>query len=132
MSTDRWTPKDYEAYQGRRGLKIEFVDEPKRNKYSAIKTEVDGIIFDSKKESNRYVELRLRQRAGEIEGLRLKPSFDLIVNGELICKYVSDFLYFENGERIVEDVKSRATRTRAYSIKRKLMRAIYGIEIKET
>lgn len=130
MSTDRWTAQDLVDYQARRGIKIEIVDPPKRNKFSAIKTEVDGIIFDSKREATRYRDLRVMQQAGLISGLTLQPSYDLIVNGEKICRYVGDFAYVENQQVVVEDAKG--VRTREYKTKRNLMLAIYGIRIRET
>jgi hypothetical protein len=56
-----------------------------RNKYRAVKTEVDGIMFDSKKEAGRYVELKKRLDAGIIQDLKLQPKFDCIINGKKIC-----------------------------------------------
>ncbi len=56
--------------------------------------------------------------------------FPLRVNSELICTYVADFCYTENGKYIVEDVKG--TRTREYVIKAKLMKALFGITVLET
>lgn len=52
---------------------------------------------------------------------------------ERACSYVADFVYVdaETGRTVVEDVKSKATRTPEYIIKRKLMLWIYGIQIKE-
>src|SRR5689334_18473563 len=93
--SSRWTHEDVANYQARKGVKIEFSDPPKANKYSAIKTEVDGIIFDSKREAARYTELRLLQRARKISGLRLKVKYELIVKGHKIGSYTSDFEYEE-------------------------------------
>ena len=74
------------------------------------------IRFDSQKEARRYDHLILRQQAGEIRDLRLQ----------------ADFTYKErDGRLVVEDVKSRPTRTREYLIKRKLMKDRHGIEITE-
>lgn len=67
-----------------------------------------------------------REETGEI-GRNGKPKQGKVVERE--CAYYADFVYFENGERIVEDVKG--VRTEAYKIKRKLMRWIHGIEIRE-
>lgn len=125
--TEEWL-RDYQAK--RRGLKIEIVDSPKPNKYSAIKTEVDGIIFDSKREATRYQDLRYRQAAGEISDLKLQVSYPLVVNGVKIATYRADFEYLEGEQKITEDAKGCKTPT--YRIKKKLMLAIYGIEIRET
>ena len=98
----------------------------KKSKYYAEKTEVDGIKFDSAKESKRYASLKLLERAGVIENLKLQPRFLLqegfTYNGhkERKIEYVADFLYGRNGQTIVEDVKSKPTRTEVYKLKRKL------------
>lgn len=107
----------------------------KPHKYRAQPTVVDGIRFDSKAEARRYVELKLLVRAGQISMLTLQPSFDCIVNGQLICRYRADFEYMDhNGERLtVEDVKSPITaKNPVYRIKKKLVEALYQIQIRET
>ena len=69
------------------------------NKYRNKKVIVDGEEFDSKKEGNRYKELRLLERAGEISNLELQPKFLLQdsfkKNGKAYRKieYIADFLY---------------------------------------
>lgn len=102
-----------------------------RNKYNAKKTVIDGIAFDSKAEATRYGELKLLERAGVIKDLEVHPKYKLDVNGIRICTYTADFEYIENGEKTTEDVKSRATITYSYKLKKKLMKAIYGIDIVE-
>lgn len=104
--------------------------EPKKNKYCNKKTEVDGIIFDSKKEAAQYQVLKLRERAGEISGLTLQPKYPLEINGIKIGNYIGDFFYTENGQRVVEDTKG--VKTPVYKLKRRLMLALYGIHIRET
>lgn len=105
----------------------------KPSKYRNIKVEVDGLSFDSKAEAKRYGELRLLERAGEIAALELQPTFKLQVNGQKICNYRGDFAYVVvNGARVVEDVKSPATRTNpVYRLKKKLLLACEGVEIVE-
>jgi hypothetical protein len=100
------------------------------SKYKAVKTTVDGITFDSKQEARRYGILRLMEKGGLISKLMTQQTYKLEVNGQLICKYKSDFNYIENGKQIVED--SKGFKTRDYILKKKLMKAIYGIEIRET
>jgi hypothetical protein len=92
---------------------------------------VDGIRFDSGKEADRYVQLLLMQRGGDIIGLKLKPRFELTINHVKICDYEADFSYFDKTKmkEIVEDAKG--CRTRAYRIKKKLMLALLGIDVKE-
>ena len=95
--------------------------------------------FDSQKEARRYDHLIRRQQAGEIRDLRLQVDFTLQEaytdqEGRRIraIRYRADFTYKErDGRLVVEDVKSRPTRTREYLIKRKLMKDRHGIEITE-
>ena len=125
-----------------------------KHKYRAIKTTVDGITFDSKKEAKRYTELKLLEKTGMITHLELQPTYQITVNGVNICKYKADFRYFtvrqENREQytnskgewivptmtgdkegqIVEDVKG--FKTPIYRLKKKLVEACYpGTQIKE-
>ncbi len=94
-------------------------------KYHAKKTVVDGITFDSKKEATRYIVLRDAQERGEIKGLELQVKFDLLptikLPNETLRKkaYKADFVYWENGRQIVEDVKGFKTPT--YSLKKHLL-----------
>ena len=106
------------------------------NKFHAVKTKVDGLAFDSLAESRRYMELKFRERAGEISGLTVHPRFELI--GAFWCAgkherptcYVADFQYLENGKTVVEDVKGgRATRTAVFELKRKLFLFHYGNQL---
>lgn len=102
------------------------------NKYKAQPTTVDGIKFASKREAERYGELKLLERAGEITNLVSHPRFALVVNGFHICWYTADAGYTEAGKPVIEDVKSPATAKRAdYVLRKKLMAAIHGIEIRE-
>lgn len=116
----------------------------KESKYHNIKTEVNKIKFDSKKEARRYQELLSLQELGLIEDLRLQVNFTLQEaftkpNGERVraIVYKADFTYKKRDENggytlyIVEDVKSKATKTRTYEIKKKLMREKFRIEVQE-
>lgn len=104
---------------------------PKVSKYGNVKTVIDGITFASKREGARYQELKLMERAGEIDLLMLQPKFRLDVNGEKICTYVADFQYddLRTDKTVVEDAKGM--KTPVYQIKKKLVKAIFGIEIVE-
>ncbi len=105
----------------------------KQPKYRNKKTVIDGITFDSIREAKRYAELVLLERTGVIQNLRRQVRFPLSVNGQLICTYIADFCYVENGHEVTEDVKSSYTRKLpVFRIKMKLMRAIHGIAIRET
>jgi len=125
-----------------------------RSKYKAVKTTIDGITFDSKREAKRYSELKVLEKAGMITHLELQPEYEIVINGVKICKYRGDFSYLtvraENNERsynlkgewqtptmtgdkegqIVEDVKG--FKTPIYRLKKRLVEASYpGTLIKE-
>ena len=88
-------------------------DENKKSKYGAKKCEYDGIKFDSQKERDRYIELKLLEKGGAIRDLQLQVPFVLQdgfeFNGKKILpiKYIADFTYWANGELVIEDVKRR-------------------------
>lgn len=104
----------------------------KKSKYGNKKTVVDDIVFDSIKEAERYRELKLMQKAGLIGLIELQVPFELNENGSYSYKYIADFCYVDmkTGERIIEDVKGM--RTREYLKKKKLMKKVFNIEVKET
>ena len=127
----------------------------KKSKYKNKKVWYDGIQFDSIHEKDRYVELLLLQRAGEIKDLKLQVPFVLIpaqyerietgefykigikkglpktkeVCVEQSCVYYADFTYKKDGRLVVEDAKG--VKTDEYVIKRKLMLKNFGIKIVE-
>lgn len=102
------------------------------NKYHNIKTEIDNIVFHSKREAARYRELKLLVSAGVIKDLVLQPKFVLLDKGVTaygtkygqIC-YIADFMYYdiERGYPVVED--SKGFKTTIYSAKKKLFMARY-------
>jgi hypothetical protein len=100
------------------------------NKYRNKPIVVDGIRFPSRKEATRYAELKLMERAGLVSNLRLQVTYPLEINGVKVCSYRADFVYRENGKEIVED--SKGFKTDIFRLKSKMMRAAYGIEIRET
>lgn len=99
------------------------------NKYRNKKVIVDEKEFDSKREGNRYKELKLLERAGEIKNLELQPRFLLQdsfkKNGRTFRKieYVADFKYIENGKTIVEDTKG--IQTDVFKLKHKIFKKVY-------
>lgn len=105
------------------------------SKYYNVKTTIDGITFDSKKEAARYCELKLLEQGKVITDLQLQPKFEIqpgyIKNGRKVkpVYYIADFSYKENGRLIVEDVKGK--RTKEYLLKKKLVEYKYPFEIKE-
>ncbi|WP_250501951.1 DUF1064 domain-containing protein [Caballeronia sp. AZ7_KS35] len=113
----------------------------KAPKYRNTKCEHDGIKFDSEKERSRWFHLIQLKAAGRIRDLELQVPFVLTERKkrddgkwERASKYVADFVYVdvETGNKVVEDVKSVATRkNRTYVQKRKQMLAVHNITIKE-
>lgn len=89
-----------------------------------------GIVFASKGEMKRWLELKQLERAGVIKGLRHQVSYLLAYNGHKICKYVADFEYTENGKPVIEDFKGVITQI--FRIKAKLMKAFHGVDIRIT
>lgn len=107
------------------------------NKYNAQRVKADGHNFASKAEYTFYRGLRVRERAGEISGLRVHVKFALFdpgenCRGEYICTYTCDYVYKENGKLVVADKKSPATRARRdWPRTQALMRACHGVEVLE-
>lgn len=95
------------------------------NKYRNIKTVVDNITFDSKKEAARYSDLKLLETAHHIMHLETQPRFPLMINGKRVATYIGDFKYWSPSENewIIEDVKSEATKTPLYRLKKKILEA---------
>lgn len=137
---------DRSLIEGLPGLQVSLpgAGEPsseKKAKYRNRKTEVDGIEFASKKEADRYVILRTLQKCGVIFGLATHPKFRIEINGMFVCNYNADFDYIRDGQRVVEDVKAvvksknslkkKFLKTTAYSLKKRLMKAVHGIDIVE-
>jgi Protein of unknown function (DUF1064) len=105
----------------------------KPGKYRAQPIIVDNIRFASRREAGRWCELRLLERSGEITDLERQIAYRLHVCGKHVATYYCDHRYRDkNGELVVEDVKSTPTRTPQYLLKKKMLKAEYGIEIKET
>lgn len=135
-------------------------DKAKANKYHNTPTErvtASGAVlhFDSQKGARRYDVLTARLQAGQIRDLRLQVEFTLQeaytdTEGCRVraIRYKADFTYYrppENGSHaaywadqtgtpwvlVVEDVKSRATKTQKYAIKKKLLKERFGLDITE-
>ena len=106
----------------------------KSNKYHNTKVIYKGIKFDSKKERDRYINLKQLEKAGIIKELELQPKFLLLdtihYKGKTYPKtyYKVDFKYFDNekGKYIVEDVKSPITaKDKVYRLKIKMLLTKY-------
>lgn len=151
MATGNWTEADVMAHNARIGrsrgevvhtaqtLALEAPPE-KRQKFGNKKTVVDGIVFDSGHEADRYLELKLLEAAGEIRNLDLQPKFGIFAcelasgKGIEVASFKADFRYVDvkqNRTRI-EDAKSEGTKGEtAYRLRKKLVEACHSIEIEE-
>ena len=117
------------------GIKLQAKSE--KSKYKATKTVYDGIRFDSKKEANRYAELKLLEKNGRIENIQLQVKFELQPAYTFLGKkvraiyYVADFVYFDKStkETVVEDVKG--VRTPVYQLKKKMFEYQKRLKIRE-
>lgn len=116
--------------------------QPARSKYGNVKTGRGDLHFDSKKEAHRFDELAVELAAGTIKDLRLQVEFTLQAaytapTGERVraIRYLADFAYYRdnggNWEYVVEDVKSKPTRTKTYMMKKKMMADRLGLTITE-
>lgn len=120
-----------------------------KSKYGNKKAKHDGMVFDSRRERNRYIILSALQRAGEISDLRMQVTYELLPAiyemeekqlktkvkkvqrcAQRAVHYIADFVYKDKeGNEVVEDTKGM--RTKEYLLKKKMMRALLGIQIKE-
>ncbi|WP_151778775.1 DUF1064 domain-containing protein [Acinetobacter bereziniae] len=112
----------------------------KKPKFRNKKVVLNGTTFDSRKEAKRFRELQILERAGEISELQTQYAFVLAESVKFsneprkkpALRYVADFVYIKNGCQVVEDVKSKISRSLAeYRIKKHLMMSVHGIEILE-
>lgn len=123
----------------------------KENKYHAKKVVVDGIAFDSEKESKRYLFLKQAQADGIISGLELQPQYIILpaIKGKRVkhfqripdrieeytiqqpIKYTADFRYVKDGQTVVEDIKgSKFTISRDLPLRIKMMKYFHNIDVK--
>ncbi len=123
MTFTRMTADEYKARNG-------FSSErPKPTKYNAQPTEVGGIRFASRAEATRYQQLKNLQEMGRVQNLKTQVPFICEVNRRVVCKYIADFVYVEDGMRVVEDVKGMLTPL--YKLKKRLMEACHNVVIRE-
>lgn len=111
----RWTTEQYQDFIGKQ--------KPKKNKYNAQRTKVDGILFDSKKEADYYVGLKMLLRAGEIKGFARQAEFVVIEGDDETAptKYKADFVVFRN-DGTAEIIDTKGVETEVFKIKMKALR----------
>lgn len=128
--------KRFDGWTAAAALDLKIAKQPKPNKYRNERVSVDGIVFDSKAEAAHYGRLKLARDAGHLTFERQVPyqfEVEYSANGRTVKKkmrYVADFVVTWKGGRVeVQDVKG--VLTKEYKLKKKLMLALYGIEIRE-
>ena len=122
MISDRMSAAEFRA--------IQKAGQPERpSKYHNKKTTVDGIKFDSKREAQFYSSLKQLERAGQVSQIELQKRYPLAVNGHAVCSYFADFAFHDAIQDRYRVVDIKGVVTKDFSIKRKLMRAIHGIEV---
>jgi hypothetical protein len=109
----------------------------KKSKYKNEKAEYKGLKFDSIGERDHYIELELRQRAGEIRDLKTQVSFEIQPaftdsKGKRIraITYKADFVYYDLKDKRTHVEDFKGFKTKEYLLKKKLL-AFKGIEIEE-
>lgn len=139
-----WTLADVRAVQARHAVAV-----PPRRKFGNSPVTIDGHGFDSKKEGEHYLHLKMRLRLDEITDLELQPVFQLYVHPErVLAHFTPDFRYWERvppgyvpapRERLspdhkvlrVVDVKSTATKTDIYKLRKKWCEDLHHVVILE-
>jgi hypothetical protein len=113
-----------------------IVNKKKSSKFNNIKVEIDGYIFDSKKEAEFYGALKIKKQAGLIKDFQMQVKYDIVVNTIHIANYFLDFLIVNLDDSIdYIDIKGKDPRTNKYiktgvfALKKKLVEAIYNIKI---
>lgn len=125
-----WTPEQYRAHLEKQA---QATQKAKKSKFKNKWVEVDGIKFQSKREGDVYVELKRRMQIGEIKSIDRQKRYEFIINGLKVTSYRADFVIeLSGGGFQVIDVKSPVTRNlNDYVIRKKLMKAMFDIEIVE-
>ena len=101
----------------------------RKNKYNATKTVYNGVKYDSKKEAKYAQELDLLLNYGEVLKIERQVPFVIYINDKKICTYKLDFKVTYDDR--VEYVDVKGYKTSIYRLKKKMVEAYYGIEIKE-
>ena len=110
---------------GPRAYSLFILQMARRNKFGAKKTTVNGIIFSSKGESERYSELRYAELAGIISDLQIQYKVPVYVRELKAFCYVADYFYFDSttNTQVIEDYKG--VRTAIFNLKWKIVKALH-------
>lgn len=106
-------------------------------KYHNKKVEYDGYTFDSIREKNYYIKLKLLEKAGKIKELELQKEYELQPSFKLNNKtsrkitYRADFTYKTTEDDKLHVIDVKGFRTDVYRLKKKLFEYKYRIKIEE-
>lgn len=109
----------------------DFDHKKRRSKYGNVKTTVNGRTFDSKREADRYSELLLLEKAGEISNLELQPEFPVLIGGVEVFVYVADFKYWDMKKKLLVTEDAKGFKTPVYRLKKRCVEAQYIMKIIE-
>jgi hypothetical protein len=129
-----WTQGDVDAIKAKQ-QKLKLPAKP--SKYRNVKVEINGEKFDSKREANYWVGLKMREKAGEISTLARQVSYDLECPTHnpdecvVVAHYIADFRYYEIATKTVHVVDAKGKRTAMYALKKKWLELQDGIVIEE-
>lgn len=132
--SDRLTAAEYLERVNGKGKKGEPPDSPKASKMRNQPTPYNGRTYQSKKEATRAKELDWMVHLGEIQAWEAQVPFKLEINSILITTYVLDFLItHKDGSKSYEDCKGQRSGVpyQLFKLKKHLMKALHGIEVKE-
>lgn len=127
-----WTQADYERLKAKGLISESNLRQKLKSKYGNTKTQLDNITFDSKKEAERYQVLKHWQEVGAISNLQLQVKYELNMGGTHSVIYICDFVYLNNISMEIVHEDTKGFLTAVYRKKKRLMKKIYGIDIKET
>lgn len=105
------------------------IKESGKSKYRNVKTSVDSFVFDSKKEAAYYEQLKMRNKAGEVDSITLQPKFPIVINDKKICSVILDFSYRNTLTGRVHFIDTKGFQTAVSKLKKKLVEALYQIEV---
>lgn len=121
------TPDEYKALMAAKPSNGRYPRAPKEERT------LDGIVFDSKTEMQRWATLKQWERAGQIRDLTRQRSYPVEIKGQHFCTFTPDFEYITlEGRIVIEETKSSGTAKEAdYRLRKKAFELYYGLEVTE-
>lgn len=121
--------KDLKGFKG-----VDLQGRQKRGRFPVVEKSrrtMGGIVFDSAAEMRRYATLQLSERCGLITDLERQVAYPVFINGKLYCTFTADHRYKEDGELVVEEVKTSGTvKDASYRLRKKAAELMYGFKVR--